>query len=228
MFELNIIKSTNILSDKDFEILSHLTDELKDTMQKKQVFRTETEMEISVLNDIKFPTTASKYWQAIREQSTMFENLVMLSFDYRRNEVQINRINKNLETCDDIFDRQELEIDLDECIFKKANMAIVAKDRIREISLWSKFKTELDNGSFDTKDVNTHQLVSYATRFLIQASNAPRDMPLAEANNLKGQLITAIKELDTRGLLQSVLADLPPSVMDKLNIEILPSIGYSK
>ena len=219
MHELNIIKSTAILTPQDFEALSAVSEELKDTLQKRQVFRTETEMEVSVLNDIKHPTKASKYWQAVREQAVMFENLVTSSFDHRRNEVQIKRLNKKLEEATDEFDREEIQIDLDECMFKKTNLELAAKDRIREIQLWSKIKAELDDGTFDTKDVNSHQLVSYAQRFILQASNAPRDMPVAEANNLKGQLISAVKEVEARGLLDQVLSGLPAPIVQQVLID---------
>lgn len=216
MKELDIIRSTAILKPEDFDFLSSAATELQDTMLKRQVFRTETEMEISVLNDIKHPTKASKYWQAVREQAVMFENLVTLSFEHRRNEVQIKRLEKKLTEAVDDFEREEAKIDLDECVFKRANMELTAKDRIREIRLWSQIKGELDDGSFDTKDVNTHQLVSYAQRFILQASNAPKDMPVAEANNLKGQLVSAVKQLEQRGILPDVLKALPQPIVSRV------------
>lgn len=219
MLELDIIRSTEILKAEDFSFLANAADELRDTMLKRQVFRTETEMEISVLNDIKHPTKASKYWQAVREQAVMFENLVAMSFDYRRNEVKIKRLHKQLEEATDEFTREELQVDLDESLFKRANMELTAKDRIREIRLWSQIKTELNDGSFDTKDVNTHQLVSYAQRFILQASNAPNDMPVAEANNLKGQLISAVKQLEQRGILPEVLRSLPQPIVSRVLVD---------
>jgi hypothetical protein len=219
MNNLDIIKSTSILKPEDFAFLSSVADELRDTMEKRQVFRTETEMEVSVLNDIKHPTKASKYWQSVREQSVMFENLIAGSFEYRRNEVQIKRLEKKLAEAQDEFGREETQIDLDECLFKKANMEFSAKDRIREIKLWSQIKAELDDGSFDTKDVNSHQLVSYAQRFILQASNAPADMAVAEANNLKGQLISAVKEVEARGLLDEVLKGLPRPIVNKVLLD---------
>lgn len=219
MKELDIIRSTQILKPEDFDFLSAAADELQDTMLKRQIFRTETEMEISVLNDIKHPTKASKYWQAVREQAVMFENLVTLSFEHRRNEVQIKRLEKKLAEAADEFDREDAQIDLDECLFKRANMELTAKDRIREIRLWSQIKSELDDGSFDTKDVNTHQLVSYAQRFIMQASNAPKDMPVAEANNLKGQLVSAVKQLEQRGILPDVLKALPQPIVSRVLVD---------
>lgn len=216
MHSLDIIRSTAILTADDLAFLSSAAAELQDTLAKRQVFRTETEMNVSVLNDIKHPTAASKYWQAVREQGVMFENLVMLSFDYRRNDVMMRRLGKKLTECPDDFDREEAQIDLDECEFKRANMEAVAKDRIRELRLWSQIKAGLDDGSFDSKDVNSHQLVSYVQRFILQASNAPADMPVAEANNLKGQLVSAVRELQERGLLDQAIAPLPPALVKKV------------
>ena len=47
-------------------------------------------MEFSVLNDAKYPTNAAKYWQCVREQNTHMENLMHLSFDARKNDIEIN------------------------------------------------------------------------------------------------------------------------------------------
>ena len=51
-----------ILKPNDAQEILRLKEELADNWNKKQIFRTETEMRVSVLNDGKFPTPASKYW----------------------------------------------------------------------------------------------------------------------------------------------------------------------
>ena len=56
----------SVLKPEDAQKIIELKDELTDTWTKKQIFRTETEMRISVLNDCKHPTAASKYWQSVR------------------------------------------------------------------------------------------------------------------------------------------------------------------
>ena len=66
-----------------------MTAELRDTWTKKQVFRTETEMRMSVLQDMKYPTKAAKHWQ-VREQNVFLENLMSLSFDCRRMKLKLN------------------------------------------------------------------------------------------------------------------------------------------
>ena len=80
----------NMLDPQDVKDFKELTVELKDTWNKKQIFRTETEMRFSVLNDLRYPTKASKYWQCVREQNVYLEQIMRLSFEYRRNESKIN------------------------------------------------------------------------------------------------------------------------------------------
>ena len=87
----------NVLDPKEIEEFKKLLPEIKDSWTKRQMFRTETEMRFSVLNDAKHPTSASKYWQSIREQSTHFDNLINLSFDARRNHIKTKQLKKELE-----------------------------------------------------------------------------------------------------------------------------------
>jgi hypothetical protein len=79
----------NILDKEDVNSFSLIIDELRDTWTKKQVFRTETEARISVLQDAKYPNQAAKYWQCVREQNVFLENLMSLSFEARRNDAKI-------------------------------------------------------------------------------------------------------------------------------------------
>ena len=151
----------NLLDPNDVKEFKEMTSELRDTWTKKQVFRTETEMRMSVLQDMKYPTKAAKYWQCVREQNVFLENLMSLSFDARRNEVKLKRLKQKLETEEDSLKKELLQIDIDEKTYSVANMQLVARDRMREIKLWSTLKKEFDDGTFDTKDVNTHQLESY-------------------------------------------------------------------
>ena len=148
---------TGILDEEDVKHFKSLIPELKDTWKKKQVFRTETEMRFSVLSDNKYPTRASKYWQCVREQNTHFENLMHLSFDARKNDVEIEKLRTKIKKEKDKLEKQLLQIELEEKVYGKASMELVAKHRMREVATWSKLKKEFHDGSFDDKDVNTHQ-----------------------------------------------------------------------
>ena len=180
----------NILDAKDVSAFKDMVEELKDTWTKKQVFRTETEMRFSVLNDLKYPTKASKYWQCVREQNVYLENLMTLSFEYRKNEIEIKKLNKKIDEEEDELEKELLKIEIDEKTFAKANMQLTAKDRMREIKLWSNLKKESDDGSFDKQDVNVHQLESYHKIMQNRAKTLTQGSTQPEVFNVLGQLQT--------------------------------------
>jgi N-acetyl-beta-hexosaminidase len=186
----------NLLEPEDVSIFNGMTEELRDTWTKKQMFRTQTEMEFSVLNDAKYPTNAAKYWQCVREQNVFLENLMSLSFDYRRNEVKIKRLEKKVAEETDELKIELAQIDLDEKRYSKASMQLTARDRMREIKLWSAYKKKYDDGKFDTKDVNTHQLESYHLVMKNKAETLTQGSSQPEVFNVLGQLqsIERIKE----------------------------------
>ena len=155
---------TDLLPKKIHDQMTKLVAECNDSIAKKQMWRTDTEARFSVLNDAKHPTNASKYWQAVKEQSVFAEQFTLLSFNYRRNEIKIKKIKHQIEhlEADDEFALMELEVDLDECLFNKKEYKRQALDRVREIQMWADIKKELtDAEDFDTENVNTHQIESY-------------------------------------------------------------------
>ena len=178
----------NLLEVEELKDLKEMTSELKDTWTKKQVFRTETEARFSVLQDNRYPTQAAKYWQCVREQATYVDNLMTLSFEYRRNQAKINKLEEQIETEKDEHEKVNFEIDLDECRFSKASMERTAHHRMREIKMWSKLKKEFNDGSFNTEDVNQHQLESYGRQYAIKAKNLTENSDDADKFNVLGQL----------------------------------------
>ena len=82
------------------------------------------------------------------------------------------------------------QVELEEKLYGKANMELVAKARMREIKTWSKLKKEFNDGKFDNKNVNSHQAESYThmlenrKRTLTPGSSQP------EVFNVLGQLET--------------------------------------
>jgi len=192
----------NILDPKDVTDFKGMVDELRDTWTKKQIFRTETEMRFSVLNDMKYPTKAAKYWQCVREQNVYLENLMNLSFEYRRDEVKLKKLKEKLEKEKDPLEKELIQIEIDEKTYAKANMQLTAKDRMREIRLWSKIKKENDNGTFDKQDVNKHQLESYHKIMLNRKETLTQASTQPEVFNILGQL-KSIEKIKKEQLLQN-------------------------
>ena len=178
----------NLLSQEDLSSFKGMVDELRDTWTKKQMFRTETEARFSVLQDNRYPTKAAKYWQCVREQSSYLDNLMHLSFDYRRNEAKITWLEKKINKEEDEYKATKYKIDLDEARFSKATMEKVARHRMREIKMWSKLKKEFNDGSFNDQDVNQHQLESYGIQYAEKAKTLNKNSNEAEVFNVLGQL----------------------------------------
>ena len=61
---------------------------------------------------------------------------------------------------------------------------------MRELKMWSKLKKEFNDGSFDTKDVNTHQLESYGKIMHNKAKTLTEGSSQPEVFNVVGQLET--------------------------------------
>jgi hypothetical protein len=192
----------NLLEPQDLNDFKGMVDELRDTWTKKQMFRTETEARFSVLQDNRYPTKAAKYWQCVREQSSYLDNLMTLSFDYRRNEAKITWLEKKIDKEEDEYKRTKYEIDLDECRFAKASMEKTAKHRMREIKMWSKLKKEFNDGSFNDKDVNVHQLESYGLQYFEKSKTLNEHSDQNEVFNVMGQL-QSLQRIKKSGELES-------------------------
>lgn len=203
----NIITNSDILTKEDIDSLTPLTEELQENFIKAQMFRTRTEMEVSVLNDIKFPTPAAKYWQSVREQNVMFNELVMLSYEYRKNIIKIKKIQRKIKEEKDELDKELLQIELERKMFISKSQERTAKDRIRELKAWSEIKDReaAKMTEEELADVDNHQLVSYTKRWINQALIAGNSGSPAEKNNLQGQLIAGVKACREKGLIDNVL-----------------------
>ena len=204
---LELIKNSGILKEQDFSYINSISEELKDTFCNVQMFRTPTEMRISVLNDIKFPSADSKYWQSIREQNTMYSELINLSYEYRKLLININKLNRKLSFETDDIEQELIKIDIEQSNWLLLNMQKTAKARIDEIKEWSYIKKELEKDMIYSKtDVNEHQLLSYAARFINQSKVMTDNITLGEKQNLFGQLQTSLNEIKKRNLTDKFLS----------------------
>ena len=205
---LDIVKGSSILESKDFETLDNMKGELQDVFLHTQIFRTRTEMEVSILNDLNYPTPDSKYWQATREQNVMFHELVMLSYEYRKNLIEVKELESTVGKMENEFKEELNKIEIEK---KRYNLLIqerMAKDRIRELSEWHSIKKQLvPNLEFSLEDCDEHQLISYTKRWVAQFEQMGTNSSPSERQNLIGQLEKGIKICSDKGLLEKVLPD---------------------
>ncbi|MDD4081844.1 MAG: hypothetical protein PHD05_00520 [Sphaerochaetaceae bacterium] len=191
---LRIIEGAGVLSKNEETILNNLANDIKQTCETAQIFRTRTEMIVSVLNDIKHPTPDSKYWQAVREQNVMFHELAMLSYEYRKNKIEVKKLERKLLTEEDDLEKELIQIDIERMNFVLINMERTARDRIREVVEWSKIKAELrPKLQYGEDNVNEHQLAAMKKRFSYEASLVSSSTPPADARNILGLAKTSAK-----------------------------------
>lgn len=226
----NSIGQTDLLTKEDFESLQEMTGELRDTFIKTQIFRTRTEMEVSVLNDLKFPTPALKYWQSMREQNAMFTELVLLSYAYRRNLIEIKILQRDIENEKDDLEKELLIVNLDQKIFMGKEQERTAKARARELKDWSEIKEReaKQMTKADLGEVDNSQLIGYTKRWIKQAvAMGERGSP-AERQNLLGQLRSGILACIKKGLLEEVLEGFGPQIQKQIGEEYgLSKINFS-
>lgn len=201
------IKTSNILDQKSFNELESLSNELKATFESVQIHRTRTEMEVSVLNELKHPTPASKYWQSVREQNAMAHGVALLSFDYRTEKVRIKILEQSISKEKDDLKRELLQIKLERKQYILKDMERTAKARVREIKDWSEIKQREAQGMSDEElaDVGNHQLISYTRRWINQAIEMGDTGSPSERHNLLGQLNSGINLCIKNGIIGKVL-----------------------
>jgi hypothetical protein len=210
---LDIIDQSSILTKKDLEVITELKEELAETFLRSQIWRTRTEMEVSVLNDMNFPTPDAKYWQCQREQNVHFHELVMLSYEYRKNLVEIRQLEKKMAVETDPDNKELLAIDIERKKFISRTHERFAQDRIREIKEWHEIKEGLiPNLEYGMIDCGEHQLVSYTRRWIKQYLNMGNGGSPGERQNLVSQLEMGLRACSSKGLIGKIMLELTPQV----------------
>ena len=207
---LVLIEGSDVISRGDLDSLSNIRVELQHNFKVGQVFRSKWEMRNSVLNDVKYPTPDSKYWQAVREQQTHFQELVMLSYDYYMNVEDLNLLEITLEERLELLGRYEYEsiehrkevarinkikIEAEKLRFIMLDQQRVARNRVREVLEWHEImEEEKPNMEHGTDSYEEHQGLSYLLRFTREMEIAQNSTQSpSEKRNLTAQYEMAKK-----------------------------------
>ena len=207
---LTALTGTTLLTEEDMEKYRACLSSIEHAFFHVQMFRTPTEMIVSVLNDVSFPTVDSKYWQAVREMNVMAENLIMLSFTYNEKLLDLECLEfERAAIADDNNRKVQIEIErkniaINRKKFEIASIQREAHHRIREIDQWKGIQDELlPRLSGGTEDVNCHQLFSYTIRFLQEyriAETGHVNKDLDSYRNLKSHVISSLATIERAGL----------------------------
>lgn len=184
---MELLNTSELLPDNELQQLAVLSQELIQTFETAQVFRTYTEMIVSVLNDAKHPTPDSKYWQAVREQKVMYSELVSLSYEYRKKQIELKKLQRSLFAESDELEKELIQIEIEQNQWLLKNMEKTAHDRFREIMEWSKIKDIIKpEMKYGVDNVDAHQLEAMQQRFRFEASLVNDRTPIADARNILG------------------------------------------
>jgi len=195
------IKQSLVLESEDLQRLQDLVPELKQAVATRTMFRTPTEARFSVLNDLKHPTPAAKYHQAKLEQVVMFGNLMTLSFDYREALIDLAEAEEKIKSAQG-FELERLKVKRDRLTYKLAWMRSEAKERLREIEMWSRIKAQLESAaSFDHDNKDTEELQGLAIRYMQELPAALRaGKDVGGAVNIIAQAATMLAECERRSI----------------------------
>ncbi len=169
------LEVSGLLAYTDADILKNIDTELISSLQKSQMFRPKYLMEVSVLEDVRFPTPDSKYWQAILERNVMFQNLCFLYFDYKEKLVDIKIKNAEIteleKTKTELSNAQAEKLNIQNERIKMQTEFIKkeARERVREIRDWTEIIRKLEPEMKYSKDnPEEHMPESYLLRFAEQ------------------------------------------------------------
>ena len=162
-----------------------------------------------MLDDLHHPTPDAKYWQCQREQNVMFSELVSMSYEYRKNDVELRMERRKLNAEQDELARELIQIEIERREFTAANLRRVAADRMREIQDWHEIKTALlPQMKHGVSDCDAHQRESLPLRFERQAQMIGPGTSASEAINLHALHVTAqnraVTPLTARQMLKAV------------------------
>jgi len=246
---MGVISDTPLFSEAEKKALVDMAESMEKAHANSQIFRTDTEARMSVLNDIKFPTSASKYYQSLREMNVQQTELVNLLYDYedKKQDIQITQANimkfqSKLDSATEKYDKlrlqakiNKLQIELGRTKFTLKQMKRTAEGRKQEILQWDKILKELEpvlkKAKIPLNNPDTHQKVSYFVRHIRQAINAIQSnsqMGVAEVNNLFGQIITNAKLIKENNLVDSVLHEMTLGEKMFVNKEKILPVNFTK
>lgn len=165
---MDVITESKVLNTKDQKLIVDLQDTLDDAHEKNQYFRTETEMNHSVLS--KFLSKPAKYFQCVREMSVMLQTLSANAFEAIQTEGELELAQIELsELGDTKKDKARKKIKSAQIHLKELSIAGLkhqAHYRAVEIKHWNRIMEKLlKDGKFDSKDVEKHQKESYRIRW---------------------------------------------------------------
>lgn len=201
------IRTTGLLSKENLNKIEAIKGDLIETYQTNRIWRTETEMRYSVLDDTKHPTPGMKYIQARLEQDVHFTNLMYLACEYDEKKGELMVLEAELEEIENDAELTEKmragkvlqkKAQIRKAEFNLLEMEKAGHHRVREVATWEKIKKELRNNyKFDPNDYEAIQREGLPLRFRNQLAVAHETQ--ATTGHV-GSVLGGLKAMERDGL----------------------------
>ena len=189
MNDVEILRESGLVEESVIKVFRADYEQVHRTAQ---VGRTLTEVVLSVLNDGKHPNADAKYWQATKEVDIQYEQLILLSFEYRKQMVVLKQLERDLSGEEDALEIETLLVEIDEARYVLVQQERASFHRLRQIAELTDVRHQLvPQLKFGTEDVNAHQMVSLPQRFRNQVATLSGGEGAADRFNMIGLLKTA-------------------------------------
>lgn len=196
---LSLLRDVNLLSPENLAKIQGISEELADTYRKTKIWRSETEMRTSVLNDTKFPTSGMKYLQARLEQDVHFRELMYLGLEYEQKQGELLKLEGELEELlkTGLFGKvskiregaiRVKRAEIKKCQWNLVEMQKSGHHRVREVDAWERIKKELlAIGGFDPDDYESIQQEGFGIRWQRELVSE------TESGNIDGDRLSVLR-----------------------------------
>ena len=215
---LSILKTQNVLTDRDWSDLNESKEFIKDCFTTIPMYRPLPVKIFGVLNDSECPTPEAKYWQCKLEAEVHADqliedihNLEMLRITVERLEFTLARMYERYDQVDDSCLKKEIEFDIREnkvrlskLEYKIVKMKKQIKYRIEEVHEWKKIssKIEEEHANIETQSYVKQYVNNMKTKLALELNKKERqeDIPQEEKQRLASQMNSfdrIIKQLES-------------------------------
>jgi hypothetical protein len=204
---VDAIKNTDLITEKDVQNIKKAQTFLLNSYKDVPIYNTRIAKLTSILNDTKFPTNDSKYWQCKMQSEVHFNEFIRNIYKLEKVKIDIDELTYQIEALDQVlklnegsnfdkiklsFDKKRLQIKLKQYIFETKLLEKDTKQRIREINEWVEIATVYEAGC--THSTSEYEEHTYATILQVLKTNYENAKSLEERNQKLSEILT-IKRL---------------------------------
>ena len=164
------INTSDVLSSTDSSFVFSISKEVQRLHETSQKWRSEFIIRNAVLSNSKCPLPSSKFEQASREYLMYFEQLLFHSFDYEKKLIESEKKQLDIDdlgnTKRDKLNKKLLNLEKLEIDWQLIQIKRDARERVRELRVWSKVIQELiATKTFNPDNVESFQKEHWTQRW---------------------------------------------------------------